>query len=86
MEEKFKNDVYKADWKKIFMERQFIDYSTNLALDSILSSQVGRTEKFEHVLRHGYDAKDTLLYNMNVGDEAEDVLARRYRLLFRLRC
>ena len=32
---------------------------------------------------HGYDAKDALLRHLNVGDDAEDVLARRYRLMKR---
>ena len=30
------------------------------------------------MMNHGYDARDALIQNLNVGDGAEDVLARRY--------
>ena len=30
---------------------------------------------------HGYDAKDTLIRHINVADDVEDVLARRYCLM-----
>ena len=83
IKEKFRNDIHKVDWKRIFIDRQLINRSTDDALESILSTQSGRIEKFEQVAKYGYDAKDTLLHHMNVGDEAEDVLARRYGFLYR---
>lgn len=78
MEEKFADDVLKVDWNKIFVERHHIDCSTSRTIDSILSSQTGRVEKYQRIVDHGYDAKDTLMRHLNMGDEVEDVLARRY--------
>lgn len=80
MEEKFANDVVKVDWKRIFLERHHIDCVTSRTIDSILSSQTGRVQKYQRILDYGYDAKDTLMCHLNVGDEVEDVLARRYEL------
>ena len=75
---KFNEPVAKVDWKKLFVERHGINRSTSREIDSILASQVGRIEKTERIVGHGYDAKDTLLRHLNVGGDAEDVLARRY--------
>ena len=71
-------DTDAVDWKKLFSERYIIDQQTSHILDSIISSQSGRIEKAETIIAFGYDAKDTLLRNMRVSDEADDVLARRY--------
>ena len=78
MEESFKENVEKLDWKRIFEERYIIDRSVDRKVDSIISSQVGRMEKFQQVLSYGYAAKDALLRHMNTNDATEDVLARRY--------
>lgn len=78
IQEKFADDVAKVDWKKVFATRHSVDRATSRAIDAILSCQVGRVEKFQSIVRFGYDAKDTLLRHLNVGDDAEDVLARRY--------
>ena len=78
MQHKFSGAVSKVDWKKIFTQRHGIARSISRNIDSILSSQSGRIEKAEKIMGHGYDAKDTLLRHLNVGDDAEDVLARRY--------
>lgn len=77
MHEKFSGAVARVDWKKIFSERHSVDHATTRQIDSILSSQRSRIEKTESIVAHGYDAKDTLLRHLNIGDEAEDVLARR---------
>jgi len=66
------------DWKGIYSERHLIDRSTTHQIDSILSSQVGRIGKSAKIIGLGYDAKDTLIRHLGVGDDAEDVLARRY--------
>lgn len=78
IQEKFADEVAKVDWKKVFATRHSVDRATSHAIDAILSCQVGRVEKFQSIVRFGYDAKDTLLRHLNVGDDAEDVLARRY--------
>ena len=76
--EKFSGPVVKVDWKKIFSGRLNVDRVINHEIDSILETQVGRIEKTERIVAHGYDAKDTLLRNLTTGEEADDVLARRY--------
>ena len=78
MEQKFADDVSKVEWKTIYAERHHIDRVISRTIDSILSSQTGRIEKYQRILDYGYDAKDTLLRHLDVADEAEDVLARRY--------
>ena len=75
--EKFSGPVAKVDWKKIFTARHSVDSVTNHEIDSILENQLGRIQKTEKIVAHGYDAKDALLRHMNVSDETNDVLARR---------
>lgn len=55
-----------------------VDKTTSHELNSILARQRGRIKRSEIIAELGYDAKDTLLRNLNVGEDAEDVLARRY--------
>ena len=74
---KFSGNVESTDWKTLFVNRHQIDRFTSATLDSILSSQMGRIEKFQQILDCGYDAKDTLLRHLGVSNDAEDVLARR---------
>lgn len=78
MQQKYSGVVAKVDWKKIFIERHSADRATTRQIDSILSSQRSRIKKTESIVAYGYDAKDTLLRHLDVGDDAEDVLARRY--------
>ena len=78
IEEKFASSVDEVDWKTLFVDRHCIDRDTTELLDSILSCQTGRIEKFQKIIEAGYDAKDCLLRHLAVHDEAEDVLARRY--------
>lgn len=77
IQQKFSGIVAKVDWKKVFLERHNVDRATTLHLDSIISSQTNRISKSRNIVAYGYDAKDTLLRHLDVGDEAEDVLARR---------
>jgi F-box protein 21 len=79
IEEKFNEPVAKVDWKQLFAERHRINRSTSREIDSILASQVSRIDKTERIVGHGYDAKDTLLRQLSVSDDTEDVLARRYQ-------
>lgn len=76
---KFNNAALQVvDWKSIFAKRHSVDRETRRTLDSIISSQLDRIHKSESIVRLGYDAKDTLLRNLHVGEDADDVLARRY--------
>ncbi|KAL4911664.1 Hemimethylated DNA-binding protein YccV like-domain-containing protein [Aspergillus aurantiobrunneus] len=73
---KFSSAVSTVDWKALYIYRYLIDRAISRLLDSILASQTGRIEKFRSVISFGYDAKDTLLQNIN--SCSEDYLARRY--------
>ena len=81
---KYAQSAAKVDWKQLFQTRHLADRAISQELEKILSSQTGRIERSERILVHGYDAKDTLLRHLNVGDDAEDVLARRYESLVAL--
>lgn len=87
---KMKANPANIDWKGIYSERHMIDRSTTHQIDSVLSSQTGRIAKSANIVGLGYDAKDTLIRHLRVGDDAEDVLARRYisdnRLSLQGRC
>lgn len=78
LQQKLSESVVETDWKLLFSDRYNIDRSIACDVDGILASQRNRIEKAERIMGHGYDAKDALLQHLNVGDEAEDVLARRY--------
>lgn len=66
------------EWKELCKTRHLIDAAITESLDSILSSQTGRIEKFQKVVNFGYDAKDTLLRHGTVEPTVEDSLARGY--------
>ena len=70
--------MHLTDWKAVFRERHELDRSIRQSLDSILRKQSGRIAEAEAVVSYGYDAKDTLLRNLQVEETSEDVLARRY--------
>jgi F-box protein 21 len=75
--QKFRGKVVDIDWKMLYTHRMKVDADTTSTLDSILSGQVNRIQKFRVIAEFGYDAKDTLLRHCHTNDEAEDVLARR---------
>ena len=66
-----------VDWKKIFADRHRVDGITSRTVDSIVAGQLDRSEKSERIVGLGYDAKDALLRNLRVGEDAADVLAQR---------
>ena len=80
--QKLAGDIGETDWKKLFSNRYDIDRSITCDVDGILASQRNRIEKAERIMNHGYNAKDALLQHLNIGDDAEDVLARRYFLMY----
>ncbi|KAI9788649.1 MAG: hypothetical protein M1816_006795 [Peltula sp. TS41687] len=65
-------------WQQLYRQRVLTDRKTTSTLNSILASQPSRIAKFDAIVNQGYDTKDTILRHLRVGDEAEDVLARRY--------
>ncbi|KAL8837373.1 MAG: hypothetical protein Q9170_002544 [Blastenia crenularia] len=75
---KFLQDAAKVDWKHVFQNRHLSNVAIDHDMESILSGQTGRIDKSERIIAHGFDAKDTLLRHLNVSDDVEDVLARRY--------
>ncbi|KAL2219023.1 Hemimethylated DNA-binding protein YccV like-domain-containing protein [Thermoascus aurantiacus ATCC 26904] len=75
---KLASPVSSVDWKKLYITRHLIDIATTEVLESILTSQTGRIEKFHTIVNFGYDAKDTLIRHSLAGPEKEDYLARRY--------
>jgi F-box protein 21 len=75
--QKFVGKAADVDWKMLYTHRMKVDFDTTSTLDSILSGQVNRIQKFRIIAEFGYDAKDTLLRHCHTNDEAEDVLARR---------
>ena len=78
IQSKFNGDVNGIDWKRIFSDRHDLARRVDRGIDDILSEQKNRLDKAERIVTNGYDAKDALLRNLRVRDEAEDVLARRY--------
>lgn len=77
---KLADPVSSIDWKRLYASRHLTDSTVSSALESILSSQRGRLEKFRVIISFGYDAKDTLIRNALTGPEREDHLARRLAL------
>ncbi|KAJ9194233.1 hypothetical protein DTO164E3_5632 [Paecilomyces variotii] len=75
---KLADPVSSVDWKGLYASRCLTDSTVSSALESILTSQTGRLEKFRVIISFGYDAKDTLIRNALTGPEREDHLARRY--------
>ena len=75
--QKFLGGVGDVDWQALYAHRAKVDLETTRILDSTLERQVDRIQKFELIADFGYDAKDTLLQNCHIDEEAEDVLARR---------
>lgn len=75
---KFAGSLADVDWKALFVERNKTDRATTQLLNKVVSSQLDRIANIQEIANLGYDAKETLLRHCNVGDDAEDVLARRY--------
>ncbi|MBE3046515.1 F-box protein [Candidatus Bathyarchaeota archaeon] len=66
-----------VDWKRLFIERRRRNDRIALLFDGILSTRLGRLWRFEQICHAGYDAKDFLVEQCRVDEDAEDVLARR---------
>ncbi|PTU22230.1 hypothetical protein P175DRAFT_0457735 [Aspergillus ochraceoroseus IBT 24754] len=86
MPAKLSSPISAVDWKALYISRHLVDCATSQLLDSILTSQAGRIEKFQSVINLGYDAKDTLLRHISIDSAAEDYLARSYYAQALLTC
>ncbi|KAI9833852.1 MAG: hypothetical protein M1826_006375 [Phylliscum demangeonii] len=74
----FAASVSSTDWKDLYRQRQATDRATTDLLNAIIARETGRILNYQAILSKGYDVKDTLLRHVRVGDDAPDVLARRY--------
>ena len=81
LQQRLSGTILESDWKKLFSDRYSMDRAITRDIDGILASQRNRIEKAESIMDYGYDAKDTLLRHIDVADDVEDVLARRYHLM-----
>lgn len=76
--EKLREKAVDVDWKRLYILRLGRNRRISGLLDQIVASRVSRLRKTEEICQYGYDAKDFLLTQSKVSDDAEDVLARRY--------
>ncbi|KAH8769214.1 hypothetical protein F5883DRAFT_66641 [Diaporthe sp. PMI_573] len=65
-------------WKKLWTKRKRRNLEVARLLDDAIATKVGRLQKIGQICKFGYDAKDFLVSQSQVGDSAQDVLARRY--------
>ncbi|KAG8529261.1 uncharacterized protein KY384_005896 [Bacidia gigantensis] len=78
--------VTEIDWKRLYSERFLTDKMVAQELDSIIAFQSCRTQKQKTIIDVGLDAKEVLLENLSIGDEASDILARRWYSSHTLGC
>lgn len=67
-----------TDWMGLFIARLRRNARAARLLDHVISSGPGDAESYGNLARLGCDAKDFLLDQSRIDDDAEDVLARRY--------
>lgn len=65
-------------WKHLLAQRRRQDQHVREDIDCVLSSQTRRIDRIKDIASLGYDATDELLRHVEVADDAEDVLARRF--------
>lgn len=78
IKEKLRNRSTDTDWKALFTVRLQRNRRIGQLLEDIIASRVSRLQKTEEICQYGYDAKDFLLSQCKIGDDADDVLARRF--------
>lgn len=78
IKEKLRSKASDVDWKNLFTLRLRRNRHIALLLDGIVASRVSRLQKTEQICQYGYDAKDFLLSQCKIGEDADDVLARRF--------
>lgn len=67
-----------VQWKRLFVRRYRTDKRVTELLDGIIKHSTDRTSRFEKIAQEGYDAKDCLKKHLEIADNFEDSLARRY--------
>ncbi|ERT02645.1 hypothetical protein HMPREF1624_00946 [Sporothrix schenckii ATCC 58251] len=69
----------RGPWKQMWLDRRRGDASTARHFEHVLASKVNRVRHLEAICRRGLNAKDFLLQQYHLADDAaDDVLARRY--------
>ncbi|CAK7231905.1 hypothetical protein SEUCBS140593_008082 [Sporothrix eucalyptigena] len=69
----------RGPWKQMWVERRRGDARTARHFEYVLASKVNRVRHLEAICRRGLNAKDFLLEQYHLADDAaDDVLARRY--------
>ncbi|KAI1370995.1 hypothetical protein F4677DRAFT_436838 [Hypoxylon crocopeplum] len=76
--ERLAGNLRDTDWRQLFLRRLGRNACIARLVDGIVGSRVFRLQRIEKICEYGYDAKDFLLSQCRVPDDAEDVLARRY--------
>lgn len=76
--DRLKLPAAETNWKQLFLQRRTVDKIVSDGMNQMLSTQRQRIPKIDKIAVQGEDARDALLRQRNVADDAEDVLARRY--------
>ena len=76
MKSAFAEPIGVFDWKRLFVMRFIKSCLVKEQLDSILSEQHGRIAKFNKIAKYGYEAKDTLLEQLQGAANQDDGLCR----------
>lgn len=66
------------NWKQEFTRRKKQDHAIDQDLEKILDSQANRVSTIHDAVEFRYEAKDALLRHLDVADDAEDVMSRKY--------
>ncbi|KAK8879834.1 hypothetical protein PGQ11_001128 [Apiospora arundinis] len=75
---KRRNRRLQIDWRRLCTLRLFRNRRITQLLDGIVATRLERLQRIEEICQYGYDAKDYLLSQCKIDDDAPDVLARRY--------
>lgn len=81
-DQKIHGKLHDVDWRALYLLRLKRNSRIADLVDGIVASRVLRLEKTENICQYGYDAKDYLLTQCRIHDDAEDVLARRFVCVF----
>jgi F-box protein 21 len=69
--------IVDRDWRTLFIHRMRVAKVTSALLNRIINEPTHRIARFNEIAEFEYDAEDTLVKSVQIGPEAEDVLARR---------
>ena len=77
MDAKWAGNIADTNWKALYIDRHRIDGLVSRGIDSILSTQTGRSLKATNIIAVGHEAKETLTRHSRANEDMEDFLARR---------